>query len=81
MILIAILRGVSEREWSRANPAGTRVQFNEYFRNLSAEELQVRWTPISQNRTNFELQKLAERVEAEPAVSRPPPKKRQRTHA
>ena len=36
-----VLRGESEREWARMNPHGTRDEFDKYYENLSAEQLQV----------------------------------------
>ena len=46
------LRGVSEREWSRANPNGTRNEFREYFKGLEPEKLEVHRTTAGDNLTN-----------------------------
>ena len=46
---LTIFRGVSEREWSVANPGGTRAQFMEYFKELSDKQCQVRETGATTN--------------------------------
>jgi len=57
-------RGISEREWGDANPEGTRAEFNQYFKNLSNERLQVRRTVASDDFTNTALQELQRQAEA-----------------
>ena len=51
LLVFTILRGVSEREWFRANPHGTKDEFNEHFKTLSLEKLQVRREDQSQQRS------------------------------
>lgn len=40
--MFTALRGISEREWSLANPYGTKDEFGEHFSSLSDERLKVR---------------------------------------
>jgi hypothetical protein len=48
------LRGACERAWSSKNPNGTRVEFNEYYKSLSEEDIEVRWTTASNDPTKYD---------------------------
>lgn len=63
--ILTVPRGVAEREWVRNNPEGTKKAFNEYFKNLSVEQRNVRMTLVGCNRPDIVRQELEALAKAE----------------